>query len=243
MTRLSRAGLFWPTVFAALGCLILLVFGTWQLQRLHWKQGLIDRIERRATARPVPLAAVLEAWAATRDVEYMRVRLSGRFSHGQERHLYAAVEGQVGWRIVTPLETAGGRIVLVDRGFVPDALKDPKARAAGQVQGEIVLTGLARASGRQGAFVPDNDAVRNMWYWRDLDGMAKSAVTPRRRAEVVPFFVESEAGSVPGGWPRGGATRLKLVNRHLEYAITWYGLAAALLVVYGFFARGRLASA
>ncbi|MGI9381619.1 MAG: SURF1 family protein [Methyloligellaceae bacterium] len=241
MTRLSRAGLLWPTAFAVAGCLVLIALGTWQVQRLHWKQSLIDRIEQRATARPMSLAAVLTAWTASQDVEYMRVRLAGRFSHELERHIYTVVKGQVGWRIVTPLETAGGRILFVDRGFVPDALKDPKTRAPGQVQGEIALTGLARAPGRQAPFVPDNDAARNMWYWRDLDGMAKSAVEPGRRARVVPFFVEAEAGVVPGGWPRGGVTRLELSNRHLEYAITWYGLAVALLVVYGFFVRSRLA--
>lgn len=240
MTRLRRAGLLWPTVFAGLGCVMLLALGTWQVQRLQWKQGLIDRIERRATAEPVSLAAVLETWAETEDVEYMRVRLAGRFRHGLERHVYTVVQGQVGWRVVTPLETADGRIVLVDRGFVPDTLKDPETRAPGQVQGAVVLTGLARAPGRQGPFVPDNDLAQNTWYWRDLAGMASSVLQPERRAKVVPFFVEAETGPTPGGWPRGGVTRLKLSNRHLEYAITWYGLAGALLVVYGFFARSRL---
>ncbi len=241
MGRLKQAGLVWPTLFACAGVLTLLGLGSWQVQRLHWKRELITRIEQRAGATPVTLEAALARWERTRDVEYLRVRLGGRLDHDKERHLYALVEGRVGWRIVTPLVTDGGRIVLVDRGFVPDGLKLPETRRQGQVETDIVLTGLARAPETQRLFTPDNDVAPNIWYWRDVVGMAASALEPPERARVAPFFVESEAAPVPGGWPKGGVTRLELPNRHLGYALTWYGLAGALVVVYGFFARGRLA--
>ena len=59
----------------------------------------------------------------------------------------------------------------------------------------------------------------------------------------VPFFVDADAEPAnPGGFPRGGATRLVLPNRHLEYALTWYGLALTLIGVFTAFARGRLRS-
>ena len=59
--------------------------------------------------------------------------------------------------------------------------------------------------------------------------------------EAVPVFVDAEARPAnPGGWPRGGTTVLKLPNRHLEYAVTWFGLAATLIGVFGAFAVARL---
>jgi surfeit locus 1 family protein len=76
-------------------------------------------------------------------------------------------------------------------------------------------------------FVPDNDVTRNVWYWRDLDAMAAAALGPEA-ARAHQFMVDAEAmPAPPGGWPKGGATRLEQPNRHLEYALTWYGLAAA----------------
>jgi surfeit locus 1 family protein len=56
----------------------------------------------------------------------------------------------------------------------------------------------------------------------------------------VPFIVDAELDpGLPGGFPKGGVTRLELPNRHLEYALTWYGLAAALVAVFAAFAVTR----
>ncbi len=99
------------------------------------------------------------------------------------------------------------------------------------------VVGLIRAPGRAGLFTPANDIARNLWYWRDLAGMSQS-VLGAQAPSIVPFFVDAEvaAGS---DWPRGGVTRLTLPNRHLEYALTWFGLAAALIAVYFAFVLSR----
>jgi surfeit locus 1 family protein len=220
------------TLMAAAGVAMLIALGVWQLQRLEWKQGLIERVETRVDAEPVPLSEVMRRWSQDGDIEYMHVRLSGEFLHGKERHLYTMHEGQPGWRVITTLETPAGAVVMVDRGFVPDDLKAPEERAEGQVEGEVTLTGLARAPGEKGGFTPETDMERNMWYWRDLDGMAASVLSESQRERLVPFFVEAGAGAIPGGWPKGGVTRISFHNRHLEYALTWFGLAAALIGVY-----------
>ncbi len=236
---MTRKGIFWPTLSAALGLAVLVGLGTWQVQRLHWKEGLIARIEARAKAKPVSLDQALARWRETGEVEYLRARLTGRFLHEDELHLYGLVNGEPGWRIVTPLVTPEGAIVLVDRGFVPNPLKAPSARRQGQIQGPVEVVGLARAPETQGLFTPDNDTVANAWYWRDLVAMGRVVLTPEQQAKLAPFFVEAEPMAVPGGWPRGGVTRLELPNRHLEYAITWYGLAVVLVVIYVLFMRGR----
>ncbi len=219
---------------------LLMGLGVWQLQRLEWKQGLIAQIEARTRAEPVSLDAAVARWRETENVEYLRVRVEGRFLHDRELHLFSVVKGQTGWRIVTPLERADGRIVMVVRGFVPDALKAPETRAAGQVEGLQSYVGLARAPGKQGQFTPDNDVRGNVWHWRDIKGMVEVALPGSQVTNVIPFFVELEANQVPGGWPKGGVTRVNLPNKHLHYAITWFGLAGGLLAVFAIYMFGRL---
>jgi surfeit locus 1 family protein len=229
-----------PTALTLLGVVLLAGLGTWQLQRLSWKQGLIQRVEARAEATPVSLSQALGLWRETGDVEYLRVGLQGRFRHGGEQHLYAIVRGKPGWRVVTPFETVSGMWVMVDRGFVPPDFKAAETRPGGQIEGVAKLTGLARAPGIAGQFTPANQPDQNKWYGRDLDAMAAVALGPEERGRLAPFFVEAEEMALPGGWPKGSTTRLTFSNRHLEYAFTWFALAAVLLVIYAISVRNRL---
>lgn len=231
-----------PLVTTLIGLAILIGLGTWQLQRREWKSGLIERIDARAHDEPISLSMARALWQKDGDVEYYRILLVGRFLHAFERHLYGLVEGQAGWRIITPLETIKGEIIFVDRGIVPDELKEPAARKQGQIEGITELIGLARASERQSWFTPDNQPGDNRWFWRDVSGLIAS-LPPDKTASAVPFMVEAEKQAVPGDWPRSGVTRLTLPNRHLEYAITWFGLALALLAVFLAYARYRLRDA
>jgi len=109
-----------------------------------------------------------------------------------------------------------------------------------QLKGLKKMIGLARAPGKKDLFTPDNSVEKNSWFWRDLEGMASSALSVAEIKRLVPFFVELEAAPVPGGWPRGGVTRLELPNTHLQYALTWFGLAGGLLAVFAIYLRGRL---
>jgi len=222
---------------AMLAALAVLVgLGLWQLQRLHWKQGLLAQIEARTKGPPITLEDAVALAREGRDPNYYRVRVDGRFHHAKERYLYAVSDGRVGWHIITPLETEDGDMVLVDRGFVPDELKDPSSRALGQVDKLVTVTGIVRSPEIQGPFIPDNEPEANRWFWRDLAGMARSAL-PAGAIQVAPFFLDADKSEVPGGWPEGGQTRLETTNNHLQYAITWFLLGACLLIVYGLYAR------
>ena len=222
---------------AMLAALAVLVgLGLWQLQRLHWKQGLLAQIEARTKGPPITLEDAVALTREGRDPNYYRVRVDGRFHHAKERYLYAVSDGRVGWHIITPLETEDGDMVLVDRGFVPDELKDPSSRALGQVDKLVTVTGIVRSPEIQGPFIPDNEPEANRWFWRDLAGMARSAL-PAGAIQVAPFFLDADKSEVPGGWPEGGQTRLEITNNHLQYAITWFLLGACLLIVYGLYAR------
>ncbi len=127
-------------------------------------------------------------------------------------------------------------MVLIDRGFVPDELKDPSTRALGQVENVVTVTGIVRSPETQTVFTPDNEPKANRWFWRDLAGMARS-MFPDGTIDVAPFFLEADKSEVPGFWPEGGQTRLEIPNNHLQYAITWFLLGVCLLVVYGLYVR------
>lgn len=223
----------WLVAFAGLvAFLILVALGAWQVQRMHWKQDLLATIEARTEAAPIPLSEIEGLYERTADVDYMPVAATGVFRHNGERHFLATWKGQAGFFVYTPLELADSRVVLVNRGFVPYDLKDPARRPDGQVEGEVTVAGLARnpLAERPSSLVPDNDPEKNVFYWKDRDAMAKGAgLDPA--AEVVPFFLDADDAPNPGGFPVGGVTLIDLPDNHLQYAVTWYGLAAALLGV------------
>ncbi len=208
---------------------VLLALGSWQVQRLHWKEALIASIAERTTSAPAPLAEIEQHFIDTSDVEYWPVTVPGRFEHDKERHFLATHEGQSGFFVYTPLRLADGRALLVNRGFVPYDLKDAEKRPDGQVPGLATITGLARnpLEGKPSAILPDNDPAKNIFYWKDRDAMAQSAGLDTGAA-LLPFFVDAGPGAAPGGWPVGGVTIIDLPNNHLQYAVTWFGLAAAL---------------
>jgi surfeit locus 1 family protein len=225
----SRRRTLIALVLGPIGIAILLGLGTWQVQRLHWKEALLQTIDQRMHAAPLPLAEVEKKFAAEGDVAYVPVTASGVFVHEGERHFFTTWQGQSGFDIITPLRLDDGRFVLVNRGFVPYDMKDPAKRMAGEVAGRVAVTGLARNPllEKPSGMLPDNDPAKNIFYWKDRDAMAASAGLPAGY-RLVPILIDADAAPNPGGLPVGGVTIVDLPNNHLQYVITWYGLALAL---------------
>lgn len=219
---------------------ILLALGTWQVERLHWKEGLLATIDERIHSEPVDLAAIEAIRSGGGDIEYRPVTVRGTFLNSGERHFLNTWKGRSGFNVYTPLRLEDGRYVFVNRGFVPYDRKDPATRQAGELQGKVEVTGLARAAPAQkpSFIVPDNTPDENIFYWKDLKAMAATAGLPKD-AKIVPFYIDADDTPNPGGLPVGGVTRIDLPNNHLQYALTWYGLAAVLLVVMATRMRAR----
>jgi surfeit locus 1 family protein len=233
---MQRRSLLGFTALMLTGLAVLIGLGVWQLKRLAWKEGLIAQIEMRSKDDPITLKQAIAMANKGRDPSYYRVRVDGRFHHAKERYLYTTSNERVGWDVITPLETADGDMIWVDRGFVPDELKDPSIRPLGQVENVVTVTGIVRAPETQSLFAPDNEPAANRWFWRDLQGMARSAF-PNDIIQVAPFLLEAEKSDIPGGWPEGGRSQLDLPNNHLQYAITWFLMAVALVVIYVLYVR------
>lgn len=238
--RLSpRAWLGALAVLAAFAMLVSL--GVWQLQRLAWKEDLIAQLEARRAAAPVSITEVLKRRAAGDDVRYLRARVTGTYRHDHERFFYAPKAGAgPGFDVYTPLELAGGQgLIMVNRGFVPERFKAVETRSTGRTTGPQEIVGLVRLPGSQGWFTPDNNQADNIWFWRDFDAMT-DGVEPKTSVGLQPLYLFLDAErSAPGGWPSGADTNIALSNRHFGYALTWFGLAAALLVIFGLRLRAR----
>jgi surfeit locus 1 family protein len=246
LRSLRQNGLLGSAIATAIAFAMLMALGTWQMQRKAWKEGLLAQIAERTHAPPVPLADVLSNMTATfetpYDPEYTRVSVSGRFHYDKEQFLWAPdPDAGPGYYVYTPLEYAPNTVVWVNRGFVPIEKKAPDTRAAGQVAGDVTVTGLVRRPiVDKGTFTPDNEPQHQMYYWRSLGEMHAAAFGNSAVAKA-PLFIDADAEPAnPGGLPKGGVTLVDLPNRHLEYAITWYGLGGTLLAVYAAFVAGRL---
>lgn len=253
-TTPRKVSLLWPTILTLVGLAILLSLGTWQMQRLAWKEALIARVEAAAKAVPVPLAK-LQGFAALAsndlpdDLQFRRVTLAGTFDHANEFHVWSPGKRGPAWSVVTPLRlatplkaegTTADR-VLVIRGVVLDRSKAVATRADGNPSGEVMLTGRIRF-GHVGTFSKSADNARNEWLDFDLDGMALKLVpgdVRTARRGIAPFFVEAEAPTGGAGAPQPELAAVNLSNRHLEYALTWYGLAVTLAGVYLAYAYSR----
>jgi surfeit locus 1 family protein len=162
--------------------------------------------------------------------EYGRVKVAGTFEHGKEFFLAArSLKNKVGLQVIVPFKTDDGRIVLFDRGWVPD--RNAATQAAVQPTGKVELTGIVRRSQIRARFAPENVPEKNVWFQADVPLMRKMAgAAPDPKLDT--FFLEADATPNPGGIPVGGQTRLEIPNDHLQYAITWFLLALALIGVY-----------
>ncbi len=216
-----------PGVSTAAMLVLLIGLGTWQVQRLAWKTALIADREAALSAPAVPLLATLDDAKA---LDFHHVFAEGRFLHDKELYIGAYSTRDVeGFQVVTPLLLADGHVLLVNRGWVPARLKDPATRPEGQMTGTVRVEGILRIPRTPTGFiVPQNRPTENFWFYVDIPGMVALA----KLDDVLPFFIEGAPGQNPGGFPGGGQTRISLPNDHLQYAITWYGFAVTLLVIY-----------
>ena len=206
---------------AALAFLILLGLGTWQMERLRWKEALLADITRLAEATPVAAAE-----STSNLPEYTPVHVEGIFQHDRELLLIPRTRaGVAGAHVLTPLVRPDGQAILVNRGFVPVEFQPAATRRGGNPSGPVRVEGLLRHQHPPGPFVPDNDPASGVWYSIDLAAMAQ--VTG---LELAHYVLDADTAHNPGGWPEGGQTNVAIRNTHLEYALTWYGLAAVLAV-------------
>ncbi|MCY4334132.1 MAG: SURF1 family protein [Litoreibacter sp.] len=201
-----------PLIFGCVGCAILISLGTWQVQRLAWKEGILAEIAQEIAAPPV----ALPAQADPETDRYLPVMLEGDFT-GEELHVLFSIKNVgPGYRVIALFNTKDGRRVLVDRGFAFTNEKDLNRSAD-----NVSLIGNLHWPNEIDSFTPEPDIEGNIWFARDLPAMAEEL-----GAEPLLIVARSETPRTPGVSPVP-VTPTGIPNDHLQYAITWFLLAIA----------------
>ncbi|MQQ99301.1 SURF1 family protein [Glaciimonas soli] len=214
------AGLLFAAFFA---------LGTWQVKRLQWKLDLIERVDQRVHAAPVP-APGPERWPqiGPEADEYRHVSVTGNFLYPLTTQVQAVTDLGSGFWVITPLRSADGNVVLINRGFIPAKLNAQSNHSDSAAV--VTITGLLRMSEPGGGFLRHNDPAGNRWYSRDVQAIAAA----HGLQHVAPYFIdvdaakattEGQGAAISSDTPIGGLTVIAFHNNHLVYAVTWYALA------------------
>ncbi len=224
---------FFPAFLTLAMLTVLLGLGAWQVERLAWKEDLLARMAERRTAPPLTLASAADIAGLEQAAhDFYPAVLQGRFGD-RAVFWFTQIENKpsgldrwdsAGYHMLVPFFLQDGSALLVDRGFIPARLIDIPAPPP--PQGAQNLAVILRWPDGRGAFDNDDDAARNLFYVRDPE-----AIGAHWQLDLPPVL--GEAALANEAWPRGGQTRFSMPNNHLQYAVTWFGLAIVLVIVSG----------
>ena len=190
-----------PTLWFLPMFAVLIGLGTWQLERLQWKEALIARMNANLTAPPLTLDAILNL--TDQQAQYRHVAITGHFENTKEAYAFGTDEdGKPILHVLTPLILADGRALIVDRGIVPQEKRNPETRPAGQREGMQHVTGIWRTPDPANPFTPKPDLQKRIWFARDVKAIAQLD----HLQLVAPVLVEADATPNPGSLPKGGQT-------------------------------------
>jgi surfeit locus 1 family protein len=241
--RRGAAGL---GIFTLLVLALLVGLGVWQLQRRAEKHALIAHLTERLAAVPGALPPPSQWNALTPGAdEFRRVRFTASYESRPDAMVYSSgsavrtdISGPGTWAFL-PARLPGGETVVINAGFVQNTMQDraQQDRAVSRlITGQpVALTGYIRFPESAGTLTPQEDLAKRLWFTRDHLVMAKALGW----GEVAPFYIDLEAPVQESGIPKPGPLDVHLKDDHLQYAITWFGLAGAVLIAFGVWLRGQ----
>jgi cytochrome oxidase assembly protein ShyY1 len=245
-TSATRRGIAGLGIFTALTLALLIGLGVWQLQRRVEKHALIAQLTERLAATPetLPPPAQWSALTPARD-EFRRVRFSAVYEQRPDAMVYSAgsairedISGPGTWAFL-PARLPGGETIVINTGFVQNTMQNraQQDRAVARlVTGQpIALTGYIRFPESAGALTPRENIARRLWFTRDHLAIARALGW----GEVAPFYIDLETPAPESGIPKPGPLEVYLKDDHLQYAITWFGLAGAVVIAFGVWLRGQ----
>jgi surfeit locus 1 family protein len=235
-----RRTLLIPALLTAAGLVVLISLGSWQMERKAWKEALIAKLTERLRAAPQALPA-RQTWMQLDPAidEFRRVAVRATFlpvaaPRDREARLYtsgSALRDDVkspGVFVFAPARLADGGVVVVNRGYLPEPRPGRPAAPVAAPEGPVDLVGVLRWPEAPRWFVSSYNATDDLWFVRDHLAMAAQ----KGWGTVAPFYIEQEAPAPAGGLPKPGRLRVELPNDHLQYALTWYGLAVVLAAIF-----------
>lgn len=237
------------TTFAIFTLLMVAVFaglGIWQLQRRVEKHALIAALTERLAAAPeaLPQAPQWRTLTPARD-EFRRVSFVASYEPAPDAMVYSSgsavredVSGPGTWAFI-PARLPSGETVVINAGFVPNTMQDREQQDRAVKRfitgAPVTLTGYLRFPEAAGLLTPAEDSRKRLWFTRDHLAMARALGW----GEVAPFYIDLETPVPDSGVPKPGPLTVHLKDDHLQYAITWFGLAGAVMVAFGLWLRAR----
>jgi cytochrome oxidase assembly protein ShyY1 len=224
--------------------------GVWQLQRRVEKHALIAALTERLAEPPSALPPPAQ-WASLTPAadEFRRVTFSATYESRPDAMVYSSgsavrtdIAGGGTWAFL-PAQLPDGDTVIVNAGFVQNTMQERalQDRAVGELKtGQpVIMTGYLRFPEKAGMLTPSPSQDKRLWFARDLGAMALALDWGRVGQDVAPFYIDLETPVPAGGIPKPGPLDVHLKDDHMQYAITWFGLAAAVLIAFGVWWRGQ----
>ena len=217
---------FWLTFLSIPAFIILLILGTWQVNRLSWKTDLIKDYNNKFNDHSVKFSEISNEIL---NFKYRKIEVSGFFNHNQEINLIGKTyEGNAGYHIITPLTLIDGNVILINRGWVPKKYLDKKSRIFTLSDELTKVTGLIRMPQEKGYFVPQNEPQNGFWFTvKPPEILNFLKINGEKR-----FYIDELRFNNKIKLPIAANGRIKFPNNHLQYALTWYILGFGLLIIY-----------
>jgi surfeit locus 1 family protein len=248
--KARRRGLAGFGVFTLVMVAVFAGLGLWQLQRRVEKHALIAALTERLAAAPGPLPSPAQWSALTpeRD-EFRRVSFAATYDSGPDAMVYSsgsAVRGDISgpgtWAFL-PARLASGETVAINAGFVQNTMQDraQEDRAVERLitHETVTLTGYIRFPEAAGMLTPSENPTKRLWFTRDHVAMARALGWGGAAKAVAPFYIDLEQPVPSSGIPKPGPLDVHLKDDHMQYAITWFALAGAVVIAFGVWLRGR----
>ncbi|MEM7650744.1 MAG: SURF1 family protein [Pseudomonadota bacterium] len=213
---------FWATFFTALGVCILCALGSWQLQRLEWKEDLLAKIAAKEESfRQFSIANL------SPENEFTKGEISGTLLFDKQIQLQPrTLDGTPGVHIITPLKLNSGETILVNRGWAPLGYEEQETRSK-----TVKLAGMIRTIPEPNIFIPENIAESDSWYWVDLEALSTSKDL-KNLMPVMLYEIDLTNGDDAGLYPNASALEIHLNNNHMQYALFWFSMAGVLIAVF-----------
>jgi cytochrome oxidase assembly protein ShyY1 len=220
--------------------------GVWQLQRRVEKHALIAALTERLAAAPAPLpqASQWSALTPARD-EFRRVSFAATYQPFADAMVYGSgsavrddISGPGTWALL-PARLPSGETVVINAGFVQNTMQDraQQDRAVTPLitREPVTLTGYIRFPETAGMLTPPENPAKRLWFTRDHLAMARTLGW----GQVAPFYIDLGSPMPASGIPKPGPLDVHLKDDHLQYAITWFGLAGAVVIAFGVWLFGQ----
>ena len=227
-----------PTLFVIPALILLFSLSFWQFQRLNWKQEIIRKIEIQSQLEAIELPQDLDLVKML----YRNVIVKGEFLHQDEVHIYGGsrkFKGEVGYYILTPLLLSNGKIIMVNRGWIPDNLKDSATRPQTLIKGQVEIIGAIMENEEKVLYIHDNQPEYNLWFYINLNEMGSFLKIPEKDF-IASFYILAQENKDSNILPYGRDLELNVRNHHLGYALTWFFSAISLIVIYILYHRKKL---